>query len=176
VALLTKEQIVVALQRLGELARAAHVDAELMIFGGGVMVLDFGSRNSTRDVDALILSPPDAAAVRQLAVQVATEMGWPSDWLNDAVKGFVVGPVTPTVLLELPGLRVTRPAYEQLLAMKLCAWRDDVDVADARQLLAAIPGTQQVVWSAVEAHLQAGRELVARYAFDDLWEEANRGN
>ena len=174
-ALLGKSDILAALTRLGELASTDGATVELLVFGGGVMVLEFDARPSTRDIDAVVLPPGDPAVVRRLAAAVAVERGWPSDWLNDAVKGFVVGPTAPTVLFEAAGVRVHRPAYHQLLAMKLCAWRDDVDVADARHILQGIPGTRDEVWSAVGPHLQPGREMVARYAFDDLWEEANRG-
>ena len=65
-------------------------------------------------------------------------------------------------------------AVPQLLAMKLSAWRDDVDVADARLLLSKIPGDRASVWRLVEGHLVPGRELKAQYASDDLW-EADRG-
>jgi hypothetical protein len=66
-----------------------------------------------------------------------------------------------------------RPSFEQLLAMKLCAWRDDIDIADARRLLGAVNGSRDDIWHRVEAFLQPGRELKARYAFDDLWEETH---
>jgi len=32
---------------------------------------------------------------------------------------------------------------------------------------------QNEVWLSVEPHLQPGRELKAKYAFDDLWEESH---
>jgi hypothetical protein len=76
----------------------------------------------------------------------------------------------PNNLFVSEGIRVFRPAYEQLLAMKLCAWRDDIDIADARRLLLELPGDRERVWLLVEPFLQQGRELKARYAFDDLWE------
>ena len=60
------------------------------------------------------------------------------------------------------------------LTMKLSAWRDDLDVGDARLLLSKIPGERIAVWRQVEPHLVPGRELKAQYAFDDLW-EADRG-
>ncbi|MND04620.1 hypothetical protein D3C83_249800 [compost metagenome] len=61
-------------------------------------------------------------------------------------------------------------APQQLLAMKLSAWRDDVDIADAAKLLPVIQGSRDQVWTMVEPHIVRGRELKARYAFDDLWE------
>ena len=56
--------------------------------------------------------------------------------------------------------------------MKLCAWRDDVDIADASRLLSDIvPVTNRVeVWQRVVPYLVPGRELKAQYAFEDLWE------
>lgn len=92
--------------------------------------------------------------VRRLASAVAAEFGWQDDWLNDAVKGFVVGPATLTLLFGSPGIRASRPTYHQLLAMKLCAWRDDVDVADARRILRDVVGSRNEVWVAIQPHLR----------------------
>ena len=61
----------------------------------------------------------------------------------------------------------------QLLAMKLSAWRDDVDIDDARLLLTKLVGDREQVWSQIEPHLVPGRELKAQYAFADLWEAAH---
>ena len=59
--------------------------------------------------------------------------------------------------------------------MKLSAWRDDVDIADARRLLAELRGAddREQLWQSLTPFLQPGRELKARYAFDDLWEETH---
>lgn len=59
--------------------------------------------------------------------------------------------------------------------MKLSAWRDDLDIEDARLLLARLPGEKDAVWSSIEPHVVPGRELKARYAFDDIW-ELDRGH
>ncbi|HRJ40641.1 MAG: hypothetical protein KJZ86_12165 [Caldilineaceae bacterium] len=55
----------------------------------------------------------------------------------------------PTVLTS-PGIVVKTAAVEQLLAMKLSAWRDDVDIADATRLLQEIAGKREQVWTALE--------------------------
>ena len=57
--------------------------------------------------------------------------------------------------------------------MKLSAWRDDVDISDARLLLPEVQGTREEVWSTVEPFLVPGRELKARFAFEDLWESVH---
>ncbi|MCJ7434850.1 MAG: hypothetical protein MUO77_15315 [Anaerolineales bacterium] len=56
--------------------------------------------------------------------------------------------------------------------MKLCAWRDDLDISDARRLLQEImPGRDKdVIWKTLEPYLVPGDELTAQYAFLDLWE------
>ena len=60
----------------------------------------------------------------------------------------------------------------QLLAMKLCAWRDDVDIGDATHLLNELARGQnrEEIWQSLMPHLVPGLELKAQYAFDDLWE------
>jgi len=135
------------------------------------MVLAFGARQSTRDLDVVILPPSDPARVRAWAATVAGERGWPEDWLNDAVKGFMVGISKGPVIFSAPGIEVHRPSVEQLLAMKISAWRDDVDIADAKRLLKDLSGNHDDIWKRVEPYLQVGQELKAKYAFDDLWEE-----
>jgi hypothetical protein len=54
------------------------------------MVLGYAARQSTRDVDVVILSPAEAKLVRNLVKKVATERDWPEDWLNDEAKDYVV--------------------------------------------------------------------------------------
>ncbi len=54
--------------------------------------------------------------------------------------------------------------------MKLSAWRDDVDIDDARRLLQEMKGTQDEIWMAVMPYLVPGYKLKAKHAFLDLWE------
>lgn len=174
-AQLNKQELIDALTRLGELAQEQEETVELLLLGGSVMVLLFDARQSTRDVDVVVLSP-EATRVRELASSVASEKGWTADWLNDAAKGFFIGSPIGPAILSVPGLLVRRPTFEQLLAMKLSAWRDDVDIADARRLLQELTGARDKVWHDISPFLQPGRELKARYAFEDLWEELNGSN
>lgn len=113
------------------------------------------------------------AAVRAAAVRVAESSGLPEDWLNEGAKGYLHGLAPGEVLVEKLSLTVRAVAPQQLLAMKLSAWRDDIDITDARLLLSKLVGTNEQVWRSVEPYLVPGRELKARYAFDDLWEVEN---
>lgn len=59
-------------------------------------------------------------------------------------------------------------AFESL-AMKLSALRDDVDIEDARLLLAHSGGEREELWPKIEPHLVPERELKAWFAFENLW-------
>ena len=136
------------------------------------MVLRFDARQSTRDVDAVILLPREAMLIREMARQVAEEQDWPEDWLNDGAKAYLVGISDGPLVFQAPGIEARAPSMEQLLAMKLSAWRDDVDISDARRLLQEVAGGRKRddVWKNLEPYLVKGDELTAQYAFLDLWE------
>ena len=110
--------------------------------------------------------------MRRLARTVAHERNWPEDWLNDAAKGYAVGISAGAELIAVPGLRVRAPSVAQLLAMKLSAWRDDIDISDAGRLLREMAASlnRSQVWKALEPFLVPGDELKAEYAFADLWD------
>ena len=88
-------------------------------------------------------------------------------WVNLLTREIQAAEVT--LVAELARADAT---IEQLLAMKLSAWRDDVDIADARRLLQELASTQRRddIWAAVQSFLVPGNELKAQYAFADLWE------
>jgi len=171
---LNKQEIIEALEELGQQALIQGEQIELMVVGGALMVLAYNSRLATKDVDALIIAPPKTATVRQLAAQLAEQKKWPADWLNDAVKGFVRGVSSGEILLESPGILVRAPSLEQALAMKLSAWRGDVDINDALCLLKQIiQKPKNELWESIVPYLVPGTELKAQYALDDLWKIVN---
>lgn len=84
----------------------------------------------------------------------------------------MVGISEGALLFSAPGIVAFSLSLEQLLAMKLCAWRDDLDISDARRLIQEI-GTgrgRDEIWASLEPYLVPGDELTAQYAFLDLWE------
>ena len=171
-ATFSSEEITDGLKRLGELALAQGLRIRLTLVGGAVMVLGYQARLSTRDVDAVILAPKETRLVRNLAKLVAEERDWPEDWLNDGAKGYLVGISEGPILFSAPGIEARAPSLEQLLAMKLSAWRDDLDISDARRLLQEIKSrrSKDEIWQSLEPYLVPGDELTAQYAFLDLWE------
>lgn len=167
---LDRAEIEAALRRLGELVAERGESFEIVVVGGAAMVLGFNAREATKDVDFAPLSVPNVSELRSMAAQVADEFEWEADWLNDAAKGFLHGLQIEDVMLDAPGIRVWRPSTAQLLAMKLSAWRDEVDIADARLLLDHL-GASAVkdAESAVMPFVVPGYELKVRYALEDLW-------
>ena len=171
-AIFTRNEIEDGLKRLGELAQTKGLHIQLTLVGDAVMVLRYDARPSTRDVDAVILLPREARLVREMARQVADERDWPEDWLNDGAKGYLVGISNGPILFQAAGIEARAPAIEQLVAMKLSAWRDDIDISDARRLLEEVGKGRKrdELWQSIEPYLVKGDRLTAQYAFLDLWE------
>jgi hypothetical protein len=123
---LNKSDIESGLRRMGEIALLDNKLIDISVYGGSALVIAWDSRVSTRDVDAVVAG--DAGFVRKATAQVAEEKGWPADWLNDGVKGFISDRqemmshgVYPSI--DSPGLRVYVPTAEYMLAMKCMAMR-----------------------------------------------------
>src|SRR2546430_2677736 len=75
------------LHELGRRAYDAGKTIEMAIYGGSALILTYDWRVATRDVDAVFEG--DREIVRRLAAEIADEIGWDRDWLNDSVKGFL---------------------------------------------------------------------------------------
>jgi hypothetical protein len=142
-AALGRDDILRGLRRVDEIARAAGKVVDIAVYGGAALALAFDLRVTTRDVDIVVRGSP--AFLRQAAVQVAEEEGWPDDWLNDGVKGFV-SPREQLALMhefsrEGAGLRIYMPSPEYLFAMKCMAMRAEGmegshDISDIESLAA----------------------------------------
>ena len=120
---LDRSRISRALRRLGELAQAQQITLELSLYGGAVFTLVYGSRDATKDVDAVVRQ---SEVGRELARKVAAEQDLPEDWLNDDVRQFLS---EREAKRSLPandfgeGLRIAVPTAAYLLAMKLRSCR-----------------------------------------------------
>ncbi len=120
---LSQTRITQALRRLGQLAHERNVTLDLSLYGGAVFTLVYGSRETTKDVDAVVRQGEIA---RTLASKVARELELPDDWLNDHVKQFLAEKEAKRRLTEVDfgeGLRVSVPTAAYLLALKLRACR-----------------------------------------------------
>lgn len=105
---------------------------EVCLYGGAVMCLVFDARPNTKDVDA-VFKPTEQ--MRQAVKSVAAAHDLREDWLNDAIKGYVV-PHPQRILFDFPALKVYVPEPDYLLAMKTLAAR--VETSDKDDILLLI--------------------------------------
>lgn len=132
-ASLDREQLVALLTELGAVLCNRGTQGELFIVGGAAMALAYDARRLTSDVDAIF--EPKSVVYEAAAAVAAQHPEIDAAWLNDAVKGFLPGSDTnPRLVLDVPGLRVSVPSTEYLLAMKVFASRIDRDDDDIRYL------------------------------------------
>jgi Nucleotidyltransferase of unknown function (DUF6036) len=126
VSLLDREQIVRLLQALSAELERRGTRAEIFLVGGAAMALAYDARRSTRDLDAVFQPKEEVYAA---AATVASDLDLPTDWLNDAVKGFLPGDdPRARPVFETAHLRVDVASPQYLLAMKLMAAREtDID-------------------------------------------------
>lgn len=127
-----RAEILSALTELGQELAGAGVLADLYVVGGAAMALAYDERRATRDVDAVFAPKAEVyAAARRVAERRHLREGW----LNDAVKGFLQGPDRwPTLVLDLPGLRVEVASPQAVLVLKALAHRSGEDDDDLRLL------------------------------------------
>ncbi|MCE6959626.1 hypothetical protein LAZ40_11335 [Cereibacter sphaeroides] len=139
---LDKNRIRDLLMEIAERAKQMEVLIEMSVYGGAVMVMEYNSRVSTRDVDVVVHS--GGSSLKKIIDAIATEHDLDAAWLNDGVKGFISAhPKLQDLFLETEhgaGLRVLRPSPEYLLAMKAMAMRSvdadaSSDIDDIRFLL-----------------------------------------
>jgi hypothetical protein len=92
-----------------ELAERGLV-ADFYVVGGAAITLAYDERRATKHIDAVFVPKK--------------ELDLPDGWLNDAVKGFLLGPDRfPTKTLEMPGLRCEVASAETVLVLKCLAHR-----------------------------------------------------
>jgi hypothetical protein len=129
---LSRESIVGLLHELNDELGRRGAKADLFLVGGAALALAYDATRATRDLDAVFLP---AEVVREAAFTLAERHGLQSDWLNDAVKGFLPGPdPAATRYFEDDHLTVDVASAEYLLAMKLFASRVEADAEDIAYL------------------------------------------
>ena len=131
-----------AFTRLGEMALDAGRVVDMAVYGGSALAVAYDLRATTKDVDAVF--EKDRDFVRKAVEAVAAEMDLPSDWLNDAVKGYVSPNESGNMVKfgsfpseERAGLRIFVPAPEYFFAMKCIDIRTGTsskDVEDVKNL------------------------------------------
>lgn len=164
-----RQEIVTYLEELNDELRLMDVVGEVCLFGGAVMCLVYQARPSTTDVDA-IFHP--TSEFRQAVAHVAKNHELRPDWLNDAVKGFVVQH-RQRIFLDLPNLKVYVPEPDYLLAMKTLAARvEGTDTEDVKFLISFLGLTQaEDVFAILEKYYPRQRiKPATQFFIEELFE------
>jgi hypothetical protein len=119
-----------ALNEIGAAAVAAGTRLDIAMFGGSALMLAGNFRFSTEDVDLAEIGRPWPDWLSAVVARIASQNGWPDDWLNDAVSTFLSPLERDFVFLgtfpratEHAGLRVLVPSARYMHALKLKALR-----------------------------------------------------
>src|SRR4051812_28003384 len=116
---MTAEEITKYLTELNDELRLMEIKGEVSLYVGAVMCLAFKARPATKDIDA-IFEPVNE--IRNASHRIAERYNLSLDWLNFAVRMFVVEH-PKQVLFDFPNLKVLVPEPDYLLAMKLLSLR-----------------------------------------------------
>jgi len=121
-----RAKIMELLTELGRRLSAKGVAGRLYVVGGAAMALEFDTRRTTRDIDA-IFDPPTTVADE--AGSMATDLGLPPGWLSAAAQAFIPLLDEDPVSLDVDGLQIALSSPANLLAMKMAAGRPQ-DITD----------------------------------------------
>lgn len=128
-----RDALLEAFDRIGRAAAVAGTRLQIAVYGGSALMLASNFRFATEDVDISALEHPLPEWLAAVVDEIAEENGWQEDWFNDAVAvhlssladqardhlEFGTFPRDGTS----PGLVVSVPSAEYLLALKLKAAR-----------------------------------------------------
>jgi hypothetical protein len=125
-----RDQLLAALNEIGAAAVVAGTRLDIAMFGGSALMLASIFRFSTEDVDIAEIGRPWPDWLSAVVARIASQNGWPDDWLNDAVSTFL-SPLARSnarymLALKLKALRVSK--YE----------KGTTDLADVASLLGVL--------------------------------------
>jgi hypothetical protein len=128
-----RDALLDAFDRIGRAAVEAGTKLQIAVYGGSALMLASNFRFATEDVDVSELPRPLPDWLSRTVQEIAGERDWQQDWFNDAVA-FHLSALADSADDHLefgtfprdgtpPGLVVSVPTAEYLLALKLKAFR-----------------------------------------------------
>jgi hypothetical protein len=128
-----RDALLDAFDRIGRAAVLAGTKLQIAVYGGSALMLASNFRFATEDVDVSKLEHPLPHWLAAVVDGIAKENGWRDDWFNDGVVLHLSSLADRAIdHLEFgtfprdgtpPGLVVSVPSAEYLLALKLKAAR-----------------------------------------------------
>ncbi len=128
-----REALLDAFDDIGRAAVRAGTKLQIAVYGGSALMLASNFRFATEDVDVSELPRPLPDWLEKVVSELARKHHWRGDWLNDAVV-FHLSSLADRAVDHLefgtfprdsdkPGLVVSVPTAEYLLALKLKSFR-----------------------------------------------------
>jgi hypothetical protein len=128
-----REALLEAFDDIGRAAVQAGTKLQIAVYGGSALMLASNFRFATEDVDVSELPRPLPDWLKNIVGQIAAKNRWGDDWFNDDVV-FHLSSLADRAADHLefgtfprgednPGLVVSVPTAEYLLALKLKAFR-----------------------------------------------------
>src|ERR1700676_4349475 len=128
-----RDALLDAFDQIGRAAVRAGTKLQIAVYGGSALMLASNFRFATEDVDVSELARPLPAWLAVVLREIARENHWHDDWFNDGVA-FHLSSLADRAADHLefgtfprdgssPGLVVSVPSAEYLLALKLKAAR-----------------------------------------------------
>ncbi|MCZ6641331.1 MAG: hypothetical protein O7F71_07120 [Gammaproteobacteria bacterium] len=117
---MSEDNVLKLLERLNDELANKRVKGELFLLGGAVICLVFEAGESSGELGDFF---KPAHVIRSAAKRVAVMLGYPENWLNDAVTAYLgrKGEFHPYLCRSNLRLSIASPEY--LLAMKCLAMR-----------------------------------------------------
>src|SRR6202140_3309468 len=163
-----RDALLDAFDRIGRAAVLAGTKLQIAVYGGSALMLASNFRFATEDVDVSQLEHPLPDWLAAVVQEIAEKNSWQDDWFNDGVA-FHLSSLADRAADHLefgtfprdgssPGLVVSVPSAEYLLALKLKAARV-LDPLRGETERLDIPNLMQVVGisTAEEAIVLLGR-------------------
>jgi hypothetical protein len=186
-AFLTRQNLESAFQELGLRARAADKIVEIAVYGGSALVLTLPDRLATKDVDAVMQH--DHVWLWDAVAALAEAKGWPSDWLNDGVKGWLshrdVDPEAKHLFKtypseDEPGLRVFVASPHYLFAMKCMAMRlggaDESQDRSDIEVLVGIVTAEQALDIVSQYYPRSKISPKTQYGVEEIFSNLSKAN
>jgi hypothetical protein len=128
-----RDALLDAFDQIGRAAVEAGTKLQIAVYGGSALMLASNFRFATEDVDVSQLEHPLPDWLALVVHEIAEKNGWQADWFNDGVA-FHLSSLADRAIDHLefgtfprdgtsPGLAVSVPSAEYLLALKLKAAR-----------------------------------------------------
>lgn len=128
-----RDALLDAFDQIGRAAVLAGTKLQIAVYGGSALMLASNFRFATEDVDVSALEHPLPGWLAEVVDEIARKNQWQHDWFNDGVA-FHLSSLADRAMDHLefgtfprdgspPGLAVSVPSAEYLLALKLKAAR-----------------------------------------------------